>query len=330
MKNIFIALFFSLLISSAWAGDIGNGLNNPGSGSSGTGPTTNPVTPAQGGTGTSTVFTQGSVVFAGASGVYSQDNAQFFWDDTNHRLGIGTSTPSTTLDVMVGSGNDLQVSQPNTGVVGLRAPNSLRFTAATGNVAFLNGSTENLTVSPTGVGITSSVPAAKLDVNGGTVTTAIPAEQIVQTWNNVAITFNGLLMNITNTASATASQLINLEVAGASKFSVNVSGSTIVAGGMSHARRTIADAGTAFTATDYEVAHTTITAARVDTVACTLGTATTPQFFIDKDESGSAGITNTITVTPSSGTIDGAANKAINSAFGVLRFYSDGTNCFTW
>jgi hypothetical protein len=54
---------------------------------------------ANGGTGTTTAFTAGSVVFAGASGVYSQDNANFFWDDTNNRLGIGTATPSIKLQV---------------------------------------------------------------------------------------------------------------------------------------------------------------------------------------------------------------------------------------
>lgn len=50
---------------------------------------------ANGGTGTSTAFTPGSLVFAGASGVYSQDNSQLFWDDTNFSLGIGTTTPFT-------------------------------------------------------------------------------------------------------------------------------------------------------------------------------------------------------------------------------------------
>lgn len=55
--------------------------------------------PGSGGTGTTTVFTQGSVVFAGASGVYSQDNANFFYDDTNNRLGIGTTAPTSSLTV---------------------------------------------------------------------------------------------------------------------------------------------------------------------------------------------------------------------------------------
>lgn len=42
-------------------------------------------------------MTQGSVLFAGASGVVSQDNSNFFWDDSSNRLGIGTATPSTNL-----------------------------------------------------------------------------------------------------------------------------------------------------------------------------------------------------------------------------------------
>lgn len=49
---------------------------------------------ANGGSGTGAAFTAGSVVFAGASGVLSQNNAKFFWDNTNGNLGIGTSTPT--------------------------------------------------------------------------------------------------------------------------------------------------------------------------------------------------------------------------------------------
>lgn len=45
---------------------------------------------ANGGTGTATAFTPGSVLFAGTSGVYQQDNSHLFYDAVNHRLGIGT------------------------------------------------------------------------------------------------------------------------------------------------------------------------------------------------------------------------------------------------
>lgn len=52
-----------------------------------------------GGTGTNTTFTAGSVVFAGASGIYAQDNANLFFDDTNNRLGVGTASPADLLHV---------------------------------------------------------------------------------------------------------------------------------------------------------------------------------------------------------------------------------------
>ena len=65
---------------------------------------------ANGGTGTSTQFTAGSIVFAGASGVYSQDNANLFWDDTNNRLGIGTAAPGFTLEVAATATPALAVS----------------------------------------------------------------------------------------------------------------------------------------------------------------------------------------------------------------------------
>ena len=55
---------------------------------------------ANGGTGTSSAFTVGSVVFAGASGNYNQDNANFFWDDTNNYLGLGTAAPNTRLTII--------------------------------------------------------------------------------------------------------------------------------------------------------------------------------------------------------------------------------------
>lgn len=81
---------------------------------------------ANGGSGTATAFTAGSVVFAGASGVYSQDNAQFFWDDTNHFLGIGTNAPSGALNII----------SPVSGSLG--APNVLMQSTAGNFVGELN------------------------------------------------------------------------------------------------------------------------------------------------------------------------------------------------
>lgn len=43
-------------------------------------------------------LTSGSVLFSNGTTI-AQDNANLFWDDTNNRLGIGTATPATTLQI---------------------------------------------------------------------------------------------------------------------------------------------------------------------------------------------------------------------------------------
>jgi len=43
--------------------------------------------------------TEGSVFFADTDDTPTEDNAQFFWDDVNNRLGIGTNTPTHKLQV---------------------------------------------------------------------------------------------------------------------------------------------------------------------------------------------------------------------------------------
>ena len=67
-----------------------------------------PVRSTEGGTGTATAFTQGSVVVAGSSGTYTQDNSNLYFDDTNNRLCIGTSAGTNcTQALTVGAGNFL-------------------------------------------------------------------------------------------------------------------------------------------------------------------------------------------------------------------------------
>ncbi len=59
--------------------------------------------------------TAGSVLFAGTSGLVSQDNANFFWDDTNNRLGVGTNTPGYTLDV--GGNINFPITTTSVGII---------------------------------------------------------------------------------------------------------------------------------------------------------------------------------------------------------------------
>lgn len=63
----------------------------------------NILPPAAGGSGVTTAFTPGSIVFAGSSGAYNQNNARLFWDNTNFRLGINTNSPTAQLHIGAGS-----------------------------------------------------------------------------------------------------------------------------------------------------------------------------------------------------------------------------------
>lgn len=43
--------------------------------------------------------TPGSIFFAGSDGTPEQENDQLFWDETNNRLGVGTASPTESIDV---------------------------------------------------------------------------------------------------------------------------------------------------------------------------------------------------------------------------------------
>lgn len=46
---------------------------------------------------TLSALTSGSILFAGTGGIISQDNSNFFWDVSNHRLGINSVSPVVSL-----------------------------------------------------------------------------------------------------------------------------------------------------------------------------------------------------------------------------------------
>ena len=143
---------------------------------------------ANGGTGTSTAFTTGSVVFAGASGTYTQDNANFFWDDTNNRLGIGTSGPTAKFQV-AGTGTSTAFRGNVNAIFGSNGSgydSTIRLTDAVANSAdiSLKGNTVALSVNGVfpiyynadgNVGIGTSSPSYKLDIHTSVSGTALHA-----------------------------------------------------------------------------------------------------------------------------------------------------------
>jgi hypothetical protein len=67
-------------------------------------------------TPTFSTMTVGSVLFSGTSGILSQDNSNFFWDDTNNWHGIGTATPAYKLHVKTAGNNETAMRlQPSAG-----------------------------------------------------------------------------------------------------------------------------------------------------------------------------------------------------------------------
>lgn len=187
-----------------------------------------------GGTGTTTAFTAGSVVFAGASGVYTQDNANLFWDNSNDRLGIGTATPGAKLqintqdgfrfDVEAGAASTMRFGSALTG----EATGAMAFTRTTGAITFSNGSTgsaltERVRITGTGnVGIGVTAPAVPLEVS-----TDIRATGLYQRVDNSGLSLSG------GTAFNTAGAAIALR---GSSSAFNVYGMEFYAGGSERMR----------------------------------------------------------------------------------------------
>jgi hypothetical protein len=59
----------------------------------------------------------------------------------------------------------------------------------------------------------------------------VPISNLTTTWNNVSTTFTGVKLNVTDTASAAGSLLMDLQVGGASRFNVTKGGAVRVANG---------------------------------------------------------------------------------------------------
>ena len=83
-------------------------------------------------------------MFAGSSGVYNYDNTTFCWDNVNKRLGIGTGSPSSALDVGSGQATFSGLVRGNTTgstTSSLNLSGGNAFDGGTGAAISLRGST---------------------------------------------------------------------------------------------------------------------------------------------------------------------------------------------
>lgn len=95
-------------------------------------------------------------------------------------------------------------------------------------------------------------------------------------------------------------------------------------------RTAVADVAYTAQSTDYIIAYSVLSAGRQVTLPSAVTDVSPGKEYVIKDETGNAGSFN-ITVAAKAGeTIDGAATKVINSAFGVLRIYSTAIGWAVW
>ena len=119
-----------------------------------------------GGTGTSTFSTGGIIFFDGVK--LTQDSTNFFWDNTNQRLGIGTSSPYARLSVVGASGvvadhyDATNTNATSTLEGGLSVGSSDFVVVSGGNKAYFNGSGITTRV---GVGTSSPTDALVIAAN---------------------------------------------------------------------------------------------------------------------------------------------------------------------
>jgi len=86
---------------------------------------------------------------------------------------------------------------------------------------------------------------------------------LTDTWNNGSSVFDAIKMNVTNTASASGSKLLNLQIGGVEKFTVDVDGivtaATPTTGDNSTKVATTAFVDTAVSAISFDVSNLTAT-----------------------------------------------------------------------
>ena len=88
------------------------------------------------------------------------------------------------------------------------------------------------TFSTTPAAVRTYIGSAPMDFTGGTVTVSNPVLDMTQTWNDGGVTFTGIKLNVTDTASAAASMLVDLQVGGVTQFNVTRGGAITATGGL--------------------------------------------------------------------------------------------------
>ena len=296
---------------------------------------------------------QGSVLFAGASSVLAQDNANLFWDDTNKRLRIGLASSAFVL-ALSDQGETLHFGRMAVGFAGIALNQA---TPSLSNYAILSDGTDLLLNKPAGGGIffrQANATQMALDSAGNFLVTNDPSGAAQEHFyvigggiggaDNDSQTARWKIKNVGGVIQIGSVVPTNLGLItdnvvrirlNAATFDMNLGSSASPAvgqgvkidSGWSVKRKGLA--GDGVSADEVIIAITDTSAPRTVTIQ-TADIAAGSRIFIVKDESGGAGTNNITIATQGSETIDGQPTVTISVDFGVVRLYSNGTNLFSF
>jgi len=159
---------------------------------------------------------------AGQAAVYASTGTTVSGVTIGGDATLNTGTGALTVTKTNGTAfSTLATTTPGTGVVTALGTNvgSAGAFAVNGANTFSGNQTINETTGGSG-----------LTVTGATQTASNPVINATQTWNATGVPFTGIQLNVTNTASAAGSKLMDLQVGGASQFNVGKSGNTVISG----------------------------------------------------------------------------------------------------
>lgn len=269
---------------------------------------------ANGGTNQSGAFTSGSVIFSNGTSL-TQDNANFFWNDTNFSLGLSTNTPASNafIDGVQSSAaaKRIQLTGYGTGsFVGFRG----RFARGTSGSPTAAQSGDVLSfLSGQGFGATT-FPAASTGVFNLTAGETF-TDSSNQTYATIAVTPTG---------SVTSAEAFRVASTGVTLGPQSTpTGIHQFNGGINYTTRTItANLTVDTTTTDY-----LILCNNSGGITITLPAPTTGRVLVIKDIAGTSNTNNITIARHASETIEGvAASKILQTNYGSVSLSSDGTN----
>jgi hypothetical protein len=252
-------------------------------------------------------LTSGSVLFSNGTTI-AQDNANFFWDNTNKRLGIGTATPSA----------DVQISKGVNGAVAWEVKNTTTGTGAQSVMNFVADSSKTAQIqklSTSFVGATAPLLAGDFGITN-------------YSSGNIVFVNNFATGTIKFAAGGSSTVQVTIGTTGATTFTSSVTANSLIKSGGTSAQILAADgtvitAGTNITISGGTISSTNSGGTVTSVAALTLGTTGT-----DLSSSVANSTTTpviTLNVPTASATNRGALSSADWSTFNGKQAALNGT-----